>query len=561
MNTRLDCPLDRFLVPACIGLLLLLMSAAAPAGLTAQAPQYEVILRGGRVFDGTGNPWIRTDVGVSDGRITAVGRLGDATAEREIDVDGLFVMPGIIDIHSHANAGFDDDDPRARATINNLMQGITTVVIGENGSAWSSDSNIQEKAEEWSTNGIGTNAAMLVGLDSVRRQVLDRVNAKPTAAQIVEMRSLVREAMEGGAFGLSSALDYWDGHFATKEEIIPLAEEIAPFGGMYVSHMRSEGTRSLWWVESHPSRRVTQLDAVREIIEVGRAAEIPVHILHIKSTGLPFWGKSQAATALMEEARAEGVDVTANVYPYTASNPDRSTQLFKWQAYLDDSASGLDRSQRMALIRESMQDDPVFAAKIEKDVYHEILARGGADRMFVTSFAANPAYEGKTLAELAELRQQSLYDLGKYLQLDNAARILAYTMIEADIEHYLTRDYIAPATDGGAASDNTHPRAYGTFPRVLRRYVMERKTITLPFFVRKVTVLPAGILGLDDRGMIKEGYRADIMVFNPETIRDRATFEQNVYAEGVEYLLVNGKLAVDSGQYTGELAGEVILRR
>jgi N-acyl-D-amino-acid deacylase len=557
MNARLD---SRYVL-ALFALLMLSVSATTPVGLVAQAPEYDVILRGGRVFDGTGNPWVWADVGVRDGNIAAVGRLGEATAEREIDAEGLFVMPGIIDIHSHANAGFDDDDPRARATINNLMQGITTVVIGENGSAWTSDSNIQEKTEQWSTNGIGTNAAMLVGLDSIRRQVIDRVDAKPTAEQIVEMRALVREAMEGGAFGLSSALDYWDGHFATTEEIIPLAEEIAPFGGIYVSHMRSEGTRSLWWVESHPSRRVTQLDAVSEIIEVGRAAGVSVHILHIKSTGIPSWGKSQAATALIEEARAEGVDVTANVYPYTASNPDRSTQLFKWQAYLDDSAAGLTQVERMALIRERMEADPVFAAQIEKDVYHEILARGGADRMVVTSFSVNPAYEGKTLAELAELRQQNLYDLGKYLQLDNSARILAYTMIEADIEHYLTRDYIAPATDGGAASESTHPRAYGTFPRVLRRYVMEREVITLPFFVRKVTVLPAGILGLDDRGMIKEGYRADIMVFDPETIRDRATFEQNAYAEGVEYLLVNGKLAVDGGQYTGELAGEVILRR
>jgi N-acyl-D-amino-acid deacylase len=557
MNARLDSQY----VLALFATILLSVLATTPAGLVAQSPEYDVILRGGRVFDGTGNPWVWADVGVRDGNIAAVGRLGEATAEREIDAEGLFVMPGIIDIHSHANSGFDDDDPRARATINNLMQGITTVVIGENGSAWTSDSNIQEKTEEWSTNGIGTNAAMLVGLDSIRRQVIDRVDAKPTAEQIIEMRALVREAMEGGAFGLSSALDYWDGHFATTEEIIPLAEEIAPFGGIYMSHMRSEGTRSLWWVESHPSRRVTQLDAVSEIIEVGRAADVPVHILHIKSTGIPSWGKSHAATALIEEARAEGVDVTANVYPYIASNPDRTTQLFKWQAYLDDSAAELTQTERMSLISERMGADPVFAAQIEKDVYHELLARGGADRMVVTSFSANPAYEGKTLAQLAELRQENLYDLGKYLQLDNSARILAYTMIEADIEHYLTRDYIAPATDGGAASESTHPRAYGTFPRVLRRYVMEREVITLPFFVRKVTVLPAGILGLDDRGMIKEGYRADIMVFDPETIRDRATFEQNAYAEGVEYLLVNGKLAVDGGQYTGELAGEVILRR
>lgn len=366
---------------------------------------------------------------------------------------------------------------------------------------------------------------------------------------------------KGGAFGISSALDYWDGHFATTEEIVPLAEEVEPFGGIYVSHMRSEGTRSLWWAESHNSRRVTLLDAIEEIIDVGRAAAIPVHILHIKSTGIPFWGKSRLATALIEEARAEGIDVTANIYPYTASNPDRSTQLFKWEPYLGEVGRDLEQPQRMALIEERMRDDPAFAAQAEKDVYHEILARGGADRMFITAFDANPAYVGKTLEELATLRQESLFEVGKHLQLDNTARILSYTMIEDDIEHYLTRDYIAPATDGGAASDNTHPRAYGTFPRVLRRYVLDRGVITLPFFVRKVTVLPAGILGLDDRGMIKEGYRADIMVFDPATIRDRATFDANEYSEGVEYLLVNGKLTVDGGQYTGELAGEVILRR
>ena len=249
------------------------------------------------------------------------------------------------------------------------------------------------------------------------------------------------------------------------------------------------------------------------------------------------------------------------MYPYTASQPDRNTQLFKWEPYLGEAGDQLERSQRMALIEERMRSDPVFAAQVEKDVYHEILARGGADRMWVTRFEVNPAYTGKTLEELAALRQENLFELGKYLQLDHAARIRSHTMIEADIEHYLTRDYIAPATDGGAAGDSTHPRAYGTFPRVLRRYVIDREVITLPFFVRKVTLLPAGILGLDDRGMIKEGYRADIMVFNLDTIRDRATFEENVYSEGVEYLLVNGKLAIDGRQFTGELAGEVILRR
>jgi len=552
--------INRWKTSTTVALLIFLIEAVVPLGFPAQELEYDIILRGGRVFDGAGNPWVHADVAIKDGRIALVGSRLRISAKREIDLDGLYVMPGIIDVHSHANTGFDDEDPRARATINHLMQGTTTVVIGENGSAWTRDSSIREKAEEWSQNGIGPNAAMLVGIDSVRHQVIDRHDVKPTAEDLLEMRALVREGMEGGAFGISSALDYWDGHFTTTEEIIELAKEAAAYGGFYSSHIRSEGTRSLWWVESDPSRRITHLDAVREIIQIGRIADIPVHIMHIKSTGIPFWGKSRAATELMEKARAEGVNITADQYPYTFSNPDRTTELFKWEAYLGETGRGLERTERMALIKNRMATDPIFSSKVEKDVYHEILARGGANRMWITRFETNPAYVGKNLEELATLRQESLFETGKYLQLENAARILAYTMIEDDLEHYLTRDYIAPATDGGVGA-STHPRAFGTFPRVLRRYVFDKEVITLPFFVRKVTMLPASILGLNDRGMIKEGYWADIMVFNPETIRDKATFEENLYSEGVEYLVINGKLAIDNGQYTGALAGQVLLKR
>ena len=557
MNRR---QINRWKKSTTVALLIFLIEAVVPLGFPAQELEYDIILRGGRVFDGAGNPWVHADVAIKDGRIALVGSRLRISAKREIDLDGLYVMPGIIDVHSHANTGFDDEDPRARATINHLMQGTTTVVIGENGSAWTRDSSIREKAEEWSQNGIGPNAAMLVGIDSVRHQVIDRHDVKPTAEDLLEMRALVREGMEGGAFGISSALDYWDGHFTTTEEIIELAKEAAAYGGFYSSHIRSEGTRSLWWVESDPSRRITHLDAVREIIQIGRIADIPVHIMHIKSTGIPFWGKSRAATELMEKARAEGVNITADQYPYTFSNPDRTTELFKWEAYLGETGRGLERTERMALIKNRMATDPIFSSKVEKDVYHEILARGGANRMWITRFETNPAYVGKNLEELATLRQESLFETGKYLQLENAARILAYTMIEDDLEHYLTRDYIAPATDGGVGA-STHPRAFGTFPRVLRRYVFDKEVITLPFFVRKVTMLPASILGLNDRGMIKEGYWADIMVFNPETIRDKATFEENLYSEGVEYLVINGKLAIDNGQYTGALAGQVLLKR
>ena len=566
------------------------ISQAPQEEVVSQAPEeqsYDIVLRGGRVFDGSGNPWMYADVAIEGDEIVGVGVLGDVAAERVIDVTGKFVMPGIIDLHSHANSAFDTDDSEereksatARATINNLTQGITTVLFGEGGSPWGEDNSIQDKAEEWSRNGIGTNAAMLAGIGSIRNKVLGAVDATPTPAQLEEMKSLVRKVMEGGAFGISTALDYWNGHFTTTEEIIALAQEAAAYGGMYVSHIRSEGTRSLWWVESDPSPRVTHLDAIQEIIDIGREAGIRVHILHIKSTGIPFWGRSREATALIEKARAEGIDITADQYPYTSSGPDRNTQLFKWEPYLGEVVGReLEAAERKALIRQRMEEDTAFAAQVKKDAMHEILARGGADRMFVTAFEANPSYVGQTLEEIAELRQESLYETGHYLQLDNDARIQSYSMIEDDLHHYMTRDYIAPATDGGAVGPRAHPRSYGTFPRMLRKYVLDGGVITLPFFVRKVTSLPASILGIEDRGYLKKGYKADILVFDPETIQDRATFERlpnmsdarlaefiadgepHQNSEGVEYVLINGTLVIDRGEFTGELAGEVILRR
>ena len=273
---------------------------------------------------------------------------------------------------------------------------------------------------------------------------------------------------------------------------------------------------------------------------------------------------SREASALIEEARAEGVPVTADQYPYISSGPDGNTQLFKWEPYLRESIpfGTEDRGAKMRelkdRIRARMESDATFAQQVEKDVYHEILARGGADRMFVTEFEARPAYVGKSLAEIAELRAESLYETARYLQLEGDARIRSYSMSEEDIHYYLTRDYITVATDGFGLPGR-HPRSYGTFPRVMRKYVLEEKVITLPFFVRKSTSLPAAIMGWDDRGWIREGFRADIAVFDLETIRDRATFaEMDLYSEGMRYVLVNGTLVIDEGQYTGELAGEVI---
>jgi len=542
---------------------LLLVGFLLAAPIVSGQTSYDLLIRGGRVLDGSGNPWFARDIAVSDGRIVEVGHLDEASAARVIDASGLYVTPGFIDMHSHANSGFDHEDQRAKATVNNLMQGITTVVFSE-GSVWGRDQRIQDTVTKWSASGIGTNAALFVGISNVRQEVMADPFATPTDEEMEEMKRLVRQAMEGGAYGIASALDYWPGHFITTEEIIELGKVIKPFGGMFASHMRSEGTRSLWWVESDPSPRVTLLDAVAEMIHISREAGIPVHIGHIKATGVPFWGKSREAAALIEEARAEGLQVTADQYPYISSGPDSNTQLFKWEPYLRESIpfGTEDRSAQVRAfknrIREKMDADEHFRALVEKDVYHEISARGGADNMFVEAFAEREAYVGKSLTELSELRDETLYETARYLQLDHDARIRSYSMSEEDIHYYLTRDYITVATDGSGLPGR-HPRSYGTFPRVMRKYVIEEQVISLAKFVRKSTSLPAQIMGWDDRGRIQKGQHADILVFDLETIRDRATFaEMDLYSEGMHYVVIGGKLVIDQGQFTGELGGAIV---
>jgi N-acyl-D-amino-acid deacylase len=531
----------------------------------AQPPTYDILIKGGRVFDGSGNPWTYTDIAVEDGRVAAVGRLAEATAERVIDASGLYVMPGIIDIHSHADSGFNHEEPRGRAVVHYLTQGITTTALSE-GNIWNNDEGIVEITRRWTDEGIGLNAAMFVGVGTVRRMAMKEWQGTPTSEELEQMKRLVREAMDGGAFGIATATDYWPGHFNSAEEIIAMAKEVAPYEGLYFAHLRSEGTRSIWWVESDPSPRVTHFDAVKEMIRIGKESGIPVHILHIKSTGVPFWGKSRETCRLIEEARAEGLQITADQYPYVSSGPDGNTELFKWQPYLRESIPwGAEneaelRQELTAKIRARMETDAVFAQQVEKDVYHEILARGGAENMFVTEFEPRPAYVGKSLKELADLRGENLFQTARYLQLENAARIRSYSMSEEDIEYYLTRGYIAVATDG-FGRPGVHPRSFGTFPRVIRKYVVDRKVITLPFFVRKATSLPASILRIEDRGWIKEGYWADIIAFDFETIRDRASFdEMDLHSDGVQYVIVNGQIAIDDGQYTGSLPGRVILR-
>lgn len=573
----------RALAPA----LALLLSAATAdvhaqqANAADQPTRFDILITGGRVLDGTGNPWFYADVGIRDGRIAAVGRLAAAgvSAARTIDARGKIVAPGFIDIHSHADdgrserGGLRDPDPRRRAAPNLVAQGITTVVVNQDGrSPWP----IREQRERIERGGIGPNAILLVGHGAVRGQVMGEDFRRPATAEEVErMRALVRQGMQEGAWGLSAGLEYTPGRWSTTDEVAALVEEIVPWGGVYISHERSEGSDPMWyWPSQDEPGPPTLLDAVRETIEIGERTGATVVASHIKAKGAHYWGSSHAAIRLIEAARARGVDVWADQYPYDTSGSDGSTVLVPRWALADAAgmrASRDDARRDFAAALRRTLADPDAAARVRTDVAHEISRRGGADRIVVFDHP-DPSFVGASLAELAARHGLTPVEMALKLQLEGdasrpgGARVRGFSLAEYDIESYAAMPWVATATDGGIAlpedGPGVHARFYGTFPRKLAYYARERGVLSLEDAVRSATWLPATILGLRDRGMVREGFHADIVVFDPERIRDTATFfEPHQYPEGIEHVLVNGQFVVDAGRLTMALPGKVITNR
>lgn len=506
---------------------------------TSAEQPLDLLLREGQIVDGSGSAPRRADVGIRGDRIVF---LGDAekqrlSAARTIDVKGLIVAPGFIDPHTHAGA--DLSDPVRKNNLNYLMQGVTTVVVGNDGGG---SPDVARVLKAWEQQGIGTNVAVLVGHGAVRRAVLGGGDVQPSAEQMERMNALVRQAMDEGALGFSTGLFYVPGSFAKTEEVIELARVAAERGGIYDTHMRDEDTYS-----------IGLLSSIEETIRIGREAKIPVHISHIKALGTEVWGKSVEAIALIRRARAEGIVVTANQYPYTASGSSLAASLVPhW-------AEALPRPRFLALF-----EDAGARSRLAKEMQENLVHRGGAEALLFTSAQA-PELRGRTLAAVAKQRNQSpveaALDIVHQYAENNATGALSvasFNMSEADVERFMKQDFVMTGSDGSRG----HPRFYGTYARKLRVYVFDKKVITLPFAVRAGSAFPAETLHLADRGLLRPGYFADVIAFDPATIADRATYEKpEVFATGMKYVIVKGRVVIDDGKFTGVLAGRPLRRK
>ncbi|MFK8040845.1 amidohydrolase family protein [Congregibacter sp.] len=498
---------------------------------------FDLIVAGGRIVDGSGNPWYEADVGIVGDRIVRIGDLNSFTAKRRIDATGLTVAPGFIDPHTHALPGV-FDVPNAESS---LLQGVTTLTDGNDGN---SPFPIDEHYAEIAAHKISPNWAVFVGQGTIRDAVIGKDDRKATPAEMSRMKQMVREAMEQGALGISTGLFYVPGSFTPTEEVIELSRIAAEYDGIYISHMREEAAEII--------------ESVNETIRIGVEADIPVQITHHKVIGAKNWGLSKDTLRLVDEARADGIDVTIDQYPYTASQTYITALIPQW-------AQAGGREQLLARI-----NDPTIQLEVKAAVVDKILFdRGGGHpkNVFISRCTWNPDLEGKSLAELAEARglaptpenaAEVVFDI-----IRGGGAIAVYHAIGAeDVERIMQHPASAIGSDGqvvvfgqGAA----HPRQYGSFARVLGYYVRERQVISLEEAVRKMSSASALRLGIRDRGFINTGYFADIAIFNADEVIDKATFENpHQYAVGMKYVLVNGEIVVEEGSHTGRRPGRVL---
>lgn len=546
-----------------------------PLQASAQAAHFDVLIRNGRVLDGTGNPWFSADVGVRDGMIVSVGRLPGATADRVIEADGKYVTPGFIDIHSHADDGsariggatIRTDDIRRKGMPNIVAQGITTVVVNHDGrSPWP----IAEQRGLVEAQGTGTNVMLMIGHGTIRREVMGDDVMRPATPQEVErMRALVRQGIREGAVGVSAGLEYEPGRWSTTDEVAEVVSELTAIDGVYISHERSEGADPMWyWPSQEELGAPTLIDAILETIEIGRQSGVRVVASHIKAKGAHYWGTSSTAIQLIEAAREEGVQVWADQYPYPTSGTDGNTVLIPGWALQDEAARTREDARSPAEMLRLRLADPATAAMVREDVTHEIRRRGGAGRVVVFEYP-DESLVGLSLQDVADRWNMAPVEAAFELQFRGdpdrrgGGRLRGFSMSEADVEAYAGRPWVATTTDGGLAhpedGGSVHPRFYGTFPRKLAWYARDRGALSIESAVRSMTSLPALIMGLRDRGQIREGFRADLVVLDLEDLEDQTTFfEPHAYPSGIEQVIVNGQFVVQDGGLTWALPGRLL---
>ena len=528
-------------------------------GAAAVGQDFDLLIRGGRIVDGTGNPWYNGDVGIKAGRVAAIGRLEGRKAARIIDASGLVVAPGFIDIHNHSDyTVLEDGDAQSM-----VRQGVTSMILGEGGSAAPLGGK-QAGAEgrgDWTDfrgyfakllkQGVATNIGSYVGSSQVWTYVRGHRAGPPERQELDQMRELVRQAMEQGALGVASSLSGPPGAWIDTDTLVAMCEVTGRYGGVYSTHMRTEGQGVF--------------EAVAEAIEIGRRAKVPVDIIHLKIAEHKLWGQMPELVASIAAARARGEQVEAHVYPYRAGQNNLASIIPPW-AHEGGSE---------ALIRRL--EDPALGPRLEREInqgipgsswYNHYTATGGWEGMLLVSFS-NPAYkqyEGQRMSEVIQALGGSGIDVLFRLLIDNGGSVptVYFHHSEEDMRYALRQPFVSIGSDGSAvkaeaARGHPHPRFYGTFPRVLGRYVREERLLSLEEAVRKMTSANAAKIGIYDRGLLKPGQRADVTVFDAGRIIDHATYEKpHQYATGVEYVMVNGTVVLDHGRHTGERPGVIL---
>ncbi|HYT87435.1 MAG TPA: D-aminoacylase [Gemmataceae bacterium] len=547
---------------------LVVSTLSLSAGPPGKGERYDLVIRNGKIVDGTGNPWYHGDLAIRGDKIAAVGRVPAGPARREIDARGLVVAPGFIDMHSHSDfLLLEDGNAQSK-----IRQGVTTEVLGESSSPGPYKGKlppvkamVKGESTRWATlgeyfdlverSGVSTNVTSFVGLGNLWRSVMGTSHARPTPAQLDEMKGLLEEALKQGAMGLSCALAMPPDSLATTDDLVELCKVVARYGGIFVAHIRNEGTGVF--------------DAIREVIEVGRRAGVRVEILHIKIADQKYWGRMNEVIKLVDGARKDGVNIQANIYPYTRGNNNLSSILPPW-------AHEGGKAQMLARLK-----DPKERVRLKKDIregisswYNHYTAVGGDwGRMLIS---ANNSYQGLTMDRILAARMKGkkpppdpldeFFDL--LIEEGGSVSTVYDHHTEKDMNLALVQpwcsigsDGLAYATEGALRRGHPHPRSFGTFPRVLGVYVRERGLLRLEDAVRKMTSQNAVKLGLQDRGLLRPGNYADVTLFDPERVLDRATYTSPFqYSVGIEFVIVNGEIVLDQGKHTGARPGRALRR-
>jgi N-acyl-D-aspartate/D-glutamate deacylase len=561
----------RFAATGFLASFICLLVASTAVG---QDRQFDILILNGRVVDGTGNPWIYADIGINDDEIVAMGDLSESAGRQTIDATGLVVAPGFIDMHTHVDDGF--SDPELSANLNYLIQGVTTVRPGADGSGTYA---ISELKREWEENGMGNNAVPFAPFTVIRQEVLgDDQLRSPTTAELARMKALVRRAMEEGAWGISAQLEYGGFNlYVSTEEVIDVSSEVKDFDGFYIAHIRDEASKFV--------------EAVAETIAISEGAGIPVVVTHIKATGRTNWGLMRDVVDEINRARARGVDITADQYPFLQGAPidyitalidvpadmqplfDLSNMMEEADIATEDQS---DTRQKFVSELQSALRDSGMRERLRESTYEKrpgnpsAVARWGWQDFRIKVAVENPEVLDKNIAELIDEQGRDGFDIIADLVLSEPDMLFAAASRSPDsTRHAMRQPWVMISSDGGTAlatgdleeKVRAHPRSFASQAIALRKYVREEGVLTLEDAVRKMTSLPAQVLRLKDRGLLVEGFKADIAVFDPDTIQDNATYDDaRQYATGVKYVIVNGKISIADGKFNGTTAGKVLLK-